>query len=249
MNILLINDDGIDSPLLACLCRAAAARRHHVAVCAPMTQQSAKSHSFTLDNPIKAHPREMEGADSAWAIEGTPVDCACIGLMHLFPNTQLVISGINHGYNAGLSTYPSGTVGAARAAAFHGVKALALSAHTETPVETVTFFAEWATRLGEQLMREPLPGKAVCNVNVPPVAIHELREPVFCPLSTTMWADGYAQRESPRGDTYFWLLPYHENKPTEGSDLDMLAQNHITCTLLTPTPCLQEGYAYILKNL
>ena len=119
MNLLLVNDDGIDSPLLHILCRAAAARGHHVTVCAPSVQQSAKGHSFTVFTPVMVHPRELEGAAAAWAVDGTPVDCTRLGLMALCEEpVDLVISGINNGFNAGLATYVSGTVGAAREAAF-----------------------------------------------------------------------------------------------------------------------------------
>ena len=55
MNILLTNDDGFDSQLLHMLCRAAAARGHRVTVSAPASQQSAKSHSFTLATPLIVH--------------------------------------------------------------------------------------------------------------------------------------------------------------------------------------------------
>lgn len=59
MNVLLANDDGIDSRLLAALCRAVAARGHHVTVCAPSGQQSAKAHSFTIFEPVMAHARQL----------------------------------------------------------------------------------------------------------------------------------------------------------------------------------------------
>ena len=105
MNILLVNDDGIDSPYLALLCRAAAARGHRVTVCAPSTQQSAKSHSFTIFTPVTVHPREVEGACAAWAVDGTPVDCVRLGLLSLCGDgVDLVLSGINDGFNTGLAT-------------------------------------------------------------------------------------------------------------------------------------------------
>lgn len=114
LNILLTNDDGFDSPYLYMLCRAAADRGHHVTVCAPRDQQSGKSQSFSM-TPLFAHERAMEGAEKAYALEGTPADCARAGIKCLCdPRPDLVISGMNKGYNAGLSTFVSGTVGAAR---------------------------------------------------------------------------------------------------------------------------------------
>ena len=252
MNILLVNDDGIDSPYLALLCRAAAARGHRVTVCAPSTQQSAKSHSFTIFTPVTVHPREVEGACAAWAVDGTPVDCVRLGLLSLCGDgVDLVLSGINDGFNTGLATYVSGTVGAAREAAFQGVPAMAVSGEPRTPQETLSFFADWAVALGERLIHYPAPELSVCNLNVPPVPMHELKEPRMCPITRNIYKDNYEQRVSPRGQVYFWLYPEEQDDhPTPGSDLDLLQQGHITCTFLTPDDgCDQQQYASLLTGL
>ena len=249
MNILLVNDDGIDNPFLALLCRAAAARGHRVTVVAPAPQQSPKSHCFTIDRPLCAYPRQVEGAADAWAVDGTPVDCCRVGLMCLcVQRPDLVLSGINLGYNTGLATFVSGTVGAAREAAFQGVPAMAVSGEPRTPQETLAFFADWAVALGERLVDYPFPDQAVCSVNVPAVPMHRLQPPVMCPISREHWEDGYERRESPRGGSYFWLMPETFNiPPTPGSDMDYLSRGHITCTLLTPEGCRQEDYAGLLE--
>ena len=252
MNILLVNDDGIDSPFLALLCRAAAARGHHVTVVAPATQQSAKSHCFTIDRPLCAYPRQVEGAAAAWAVDGTPVDCCRVGLMRLCAQRpDLVLSGINLGYNTGLATFVSGTVGAAREAAFQGVPAMAVSGEPRTPQETLAFFADWAVALGERLIHYPAPELSVCNLNVPPVPLHQLKEPRMCPITRNIYKDNYEQRVSPRGQVYFWLYPEEQDDhPTPGSDLDLLQQGHITCTFLTPDDgCDQQKYADLLTGL
>lgn len=120
------------------------ARGHRVTVCAPRYPQSAKSHALTIHTPLCAHPAAMEGAAAAWQVEGTPADCTRLGLRALAQEpVDLVISGINDGWNLGLLTYVSGTVAAAREAAFLGYPALALSAGVDTPEETVRFLAEW----------------------------------------------------------------------------------------------------------
>ena len=245
MNILLVNDDGIDSPYLALLCRAAAARGHRVTVCAPSTQQSAKAHSFTVFTPVTVHPREMEGACAAWAVDGTPVDCTRLGLLSLCEDgVDLVLSGINDGFNAGLSVYVSGTVGAAREAAFARKPAMAVSMQAGTPPETRAFFADWAVALGERLVDYPVPDQAVCSVNVPAVPVHQLKPPVMCPISREHWEDGYERR----GGAYFWLMPETFSiPPTPGSDMDCLSRGHITCTLLTPEGCRQEDYTGLLE--
>lgn len=252
MNLLLVNDDGFDSENLRLLCRAAAARGHRVTVCAPAQQQSAKSHCFSITAPVMVRTRAMEGADAAYAIEGTPVDCSRLGMMNLCdPKPDLVLSGINQGYNVGLAVFVSGTVGAAREAAFHGIPAMAISAEPGTPEETLRFFAEWAVALGERLVDYPRPEMSVCNINVPPVPMHQLKAPCMCAINRNLYKDHYEQRLSPRGDTYFWLTPeIQDEHPTPASDLDLLQQGHITCTFLTPDDgCDQMQYADFLTDL
>ena len=247
MNLLLVNDDGIDSPALQLLCRAAAARGHRVTVVAPSTQQSAKGHSFTVFTPVTVHERTVEGADRAWAVDGTPVDCTRLGLLELCRDAEMVISGINAGLNAGLAVYVSGTVGAAREASFVRKPSMAVSMQTGTPEETLRFFADWAVALAERLKAYPFPDQAVLNVNVPAVPMWELQPPVMCPISREPWVDGYVRRESPRGGDYFWLLPESFDAPhTPGSDMDWLGRKHITCTFLTPEGCDQAAYADLL---
>lgn len=245
MNILLVNDDSFSSPALAALCMAAANRGHHVTVCAPHTQQSAKSHAFTIFTPLFAHERTMPGAAEAYSIEGTPVDCARLGMMNICdPKPDLVMSGINYGYNVGLATFVSGTVGAAREAAFQGLPAMAVSMALGTPEETMHYFADWAVRLGEKLVDYPAPYQSVCSINVPPVAVDALKPARMCGISRNVYQDSYEERLSPRGDRYFWLTPeVPDDTPTPGSDLDLLNQGHITVTFLAPEGCDQQAYA------
>ena len=251
MNILLVNDDGINSPHLALICRTASARGHHVTVCAPSTQQSGKAHSFTIFSPVTVHSVQIEGADAAYAVDGTPVDCARLGFMQLCgQQPDIVISGMNYGYNTGLATYVSGTVGAAREAAFHHLKAMAVSMHEETPAATQAFFAEWVITLAERYVQYDAPPMAVLNVNVPPVDVMNIKEPTLCQINDTVYVDGYERRESPRGGMYFWLTKLELGvDPTPGSDDDLLNKGHITCTLITPHPCRQDDYADLLQDL
>ena len=251
MNILLVNDDGIHSPELRLLARTAKARGHHILVCAPSQQQSAKGHSFTISSPVMVHPVAMEGADAAWAVDGTPVDCTRLGLMELSDAPiDLVISGINQGYNIGLATYVSGTVGAAREAAFQGVKAMAVSAEPCTPAPTMAIFVEWVLTLAEQVATFDLPRLSVVNVNVPPVEVHELQPPRLCPINCRIYHDHYERRESPRGGEYFWLAPVEDDPaPEPGSDCDLLAKGHITVSILTVDGGSAEGCEALLEEM
>ena len=69
--------------------------------------------------------RNME--ERRYSVEGTPADCVRIALYAFAIRPDFVISGVNAGGNMGQDLHISGTVAAAREAAFHGLPAAALS--------------------------------------------------------------------------------------------------------------------------
>ena len=76
--------------------------------------------------------RVQRGGARAFAVDGTPADCAIMGLGALAGGkVDLVISGINDGYNAAMDVHYSGTMGAAAEACMQGVNALAVSRTAE----------------------------------------------------------------------------------------------------------------------
>ena len=128
MNLLLTNDDGIASPGMAALIRELAGD-HTLYVSAPDRQRSAAGASMTIRAELYATPYTFPGHPdvAAYAVSGTPVDCARLGFGRLFPRPDAVISGINLGPNRGTDVLYSGTCSAAQEAAIHGYPALALS--------------------------------------------------------------------------------------------------------------------------
>ena len=115
MRILLTNDDGIDAPGLEAL-RQAAAPLGEVVLVAPLDTLSGCSHRVTTDHPVRVHER----GPGRYAIDGTPADCARVGLYGLARDAAWVLSGVNAGGNLGADVWHSGTVAAAREAVLHG---------------------------------------------------------------------------------------------------------------------------------
>ncbi|KAJ8478475.1 hypothetical protein OPV22_022202 [Ensete ventricosum] len=128
--LLITNDDGIDAPGLRFLVDLlVAADRYRVLVCAPDSDQSGVGHGITWRRALSAKRAEIMGA-TAFAVSGTPADCASLGISgKLFDGVipDLVISGINIGCNCGYHVVYSGTVAGAREAFLYGVPALAIS--------------------------------------------------------------------------------------------------------------------------
>ena len=99
-------------------------------VAAPDRERSAASHSISLDRPLRVD--EIEAG--VFAIDGTPVDCVYLALLHLVPRRPaLVVSGINNGYNLGSDVFYSGTVAGAVEGALRGVPAIAVSLERRRP--------------------------------------------------------------------------------------------------------------------
>lgn len=179
MRVLVTNDDGIDAPGLAALARRAAGAGHDVFVLAPQQEMSgagASMGSLALHHPIEVRPWAIPALDGipAHGAGATPAACAilaCLGAVG--PPPDLVLSGINHGFNVGRSALHSGTVGAAVTAAAWGAKGLAVSTawaegevHWDTAASVASDLAGWF--MGIDDLR-------ALNVNVPNTPRGDLR--------------------------------------------------------------------------
>jgi 5'-nucleotidase len=90
-------------------------------------EQSGKSHGIELRKPFLVQEVELEPGIMAYAVDSTPADCVRYGVLARKMQFDLVISGINRGFNLGVDSLYSGTVAAAREAALLGIPAIALS--------------------------------------------------------------------------------------------------------------------------
>ena len=235
MHIFLVNDDGIGAKGIMALLRAAVKRGHEVTMCAPKYQQSAASHRFTLADPLYAaeYPVEEPGCQ-AWAIAGSPADCVRVGLNQLVDRpVDIVISGINDGYNAGVAVHYSGTVGAAMEGRFHHLPAIAVSIHHKATLEMIDHLADYTIRMAEQYVAKTVPDGMILNINAPLAAPSEIKGSVYAPLDGSYVTDQYDRRQSPRAGMYFWL---EAGSPMEafhaGSDNEYLENGYITLTLM-----------------
>lgn len=129
MNILLVNDDGIEARGLALLARVMAGHGR-LYVVAPHSQQSAIGHGITIHDSIRVHPRPglFPGTDTrAWSLEAKPADCVKFALYALNLSIDLVVSGVNDGPNMGTDIVYSGTLAGASEAVICGKPAIAVS--------------------------------------------------------------------------------------------------------------------------
>ena len=126
MKILITNDDGILSPVLPLLVNWAK-RLGEVTVAAPKKEQSGKSQAINFTSEVEITKVEIVEGVIAYAVDSTPADCVRFGVLGLKEKFDLIISGINRGFNLGDDIVYSGTCGAIFEGSRFGIKGLAIS--------------------------------------------------------------------------------------------------------------------------
>lgn len=222
MHILLVNDDGIDSPGLRLLA-AELGKNHRVTVCAPDGNRSAVGHGITLHTSLQVEKRQLPGAEHAYGISGTPGDCVRLALDALAEApVDLAISGPNVGLNVGMDLHYSGTVSAALEAAMQGVKAVAVSAPPQAePAEVVKIFL----RLLEQLDVERDIHHAL-NINLPALPAEQVKGVKWVPQGLFFpWIDRY-ERENSENTSWQYRVNGTVRPDSEDNDTDVTAVLH-----------------------
>ena len=163
--ILVTNDDGVESPLLAALVTELQTLGE-VVVSAPRTNQSGSSQAST-GGSLRVERILRDGQLFGYGVFGTPTDALRYGLLVLGKDNpfDLVVSGINNGANVGKVSHMSGTVGAAMQAVYLGVPAIAVSQDTSGVDTSVT--ASLAAQVVRRYQTVGAPSGVVVSINVP----------------------------------------------------------------------------------
>ncbi|HEX9896644.1 MAG TPA: 5'/3'-nucleotidase SurE [Dehalococcoidales bacterium] len=173
MNILVTNDDGINSPGIWALAEALS-KVGNVLMVAPEKQQSGvgTSVSFLRENvTITEVPTSIPGV-KAYAVSGTPSDCVIIGLRQLAQaHIDLLVSGINYGPNVGHDIPYSGTVMATLGGYFRKIPSMAVSLSFRDQNVEMRFdiAARFAASIAENIKNGTMQTEAILNVNVPSI--------------------------------------------------------------------------------
>ncbi len=225
MNILITNDDGIYSPGIAALSKAAL-KYGDVRIVAPDVEQSSMGHAITHSRPLsyKASRVSFDGID-AYRVNGTPADCVALGT-HLWSHTDVVLSGINMGPNLGNSMWHSGTLAAAKQAVLFGIKGIALS----TPVgNTEPDFNALAPHVDEVLgMLLENNELGLYNVNFPPQP-KGLR---WTRQSVRLYDGQVVPGIDPMGRKHYWITVSTLEKAEEGTDRWAVEEGYTSVTPL-----------------
>ncbi len=236
MNILITNDDGVDSPGLLALARGMRPYGK-VFVLAPDRNWSASGHVRTLDRPLRVKRLQLEDGLPAYATDGSPSDCVALAVAGFLPERiNLVISGINTSANLGQDVAYSGTVAAAMEATIWGIPAIAISQETSGNHLTEQDFeptVEFAQKIVEAAMVHGLNPGIVLNVNVPNLPMSRILGVQITRQGQRIYHDHLERRADPRGKPYFWVIGESPSGVTEsGTDIGALAEGYVSITPL-----------------
>ncbi len=228
MSILLSNDDGISAQGLMIL-QETLAPLDEIWVVAPDRDQSAVSHSLTLQRPLRID----QVGPRVFTVDGTPTDCVNLAINGILrERPRLVLSGINRGANLGDDITYSGTVSAAMEATLLGVPAIAVSLVGREQFDYAPA-AAFAGRLAAAVLRESLPADTLLNVNVPDLPAAQIKGFALTRQGKRRYGDVIVEKVDPRGRKYYWIggdqLGFVD---AEGTDFSAVQQGLISITPL-----------------
>ena len=202
LRILLSNDDGVDAPGLKAAARELRTIGNLVVV-APNSDQSAVSHSLTINRPLRI--KKHNGY--VYSVDGTPTDCVTLAFHQILQKRrpQFVVSGINHGANMGEDVTYSGTVAAAIEGTIMGVPAIAASminrdADNRAFRSAAKFIRRLITRVAGKM-----PPSTLLNINFPEMPRGGYRSYQITRLGKRTYTDIISVKTDPRGQEYFWI--------------------------------------------
>ena len=163
MRILIVNDDGMNAAALPHLIRWAR-KLGEVTCVAPKFEQSGKSQAIDFIQPREIKKVFIAPDMEIWAMDSTPADCVRFGVTGLGVTYDLILSGINRGYNLGDDIAYSGTVGAIMEGGRLGIPSVALSTDVDTLDTALGMLDTWWAYMKEhQLLQK----NNLYNINFP----------------------------------------------------------------------------------
>ena len=215
--ILVTNDDGYQAKGIVSLTEAMK-DLGEVIVFAPDSHRSGMSSALTTGNPLRARLLKREENLTTYVCNGTPVDCVKLAMNEFIDRKpDLLVSGINHGSNAGVSVIYSGTMGAAIEGCIFDVPSIGFSLCDFMPDADFSFTKELASKIASQVIEEGLP-KGIClNVNVPAGVVKGIK---VTTQTQGKCVNEYHRSKDGVGRDVFWMTGNFENWEEENDNSD-----------------------------
>ena len=229
MKILLTNDDGYLAKGINILYKRLK-KYGEVIMVAPTEHMSGTSMSRAFWSNIKVRKH----SEDIYSVDGTPADTVTIALHGLNIRPDIVISGINDGYNISTDTTYSGTIGAAMEAIKVGIPAIALSSdfhnfkNAEKDLDLVLNFI---------FDRDLLSKHYLLNVNFVKNSVKKAKGIMITDLGYRPLEHYYEKK----GDLYLAKRRILDFEPEEGTDLFALRHGYISITPLKFGSSTEQG--------
>jgi len=241
--ILVTNDDGYRSEGVTALADALRPLGD-VTIVAPVEEASAIGHALTLKRPLRLD----RISDGFFSVDGTPTDCVNVAITQVLKRLpDMVVSGINKGWNLGDDVTYSGTVAGAMEGALLGVPSIAVSLRQTRGDYDFSYAAQAGATLAAALFKHALPPRTFLNVNVPKGEPRGMRVTVQAKRNhkTTVMT-----REDPKGRLYFWIGEgENEWHPHDLSDYEMVRDGYVSVTPLQPDLTAHNALADVERLL
>jgi 5'-nucleotidase len=226
--ILVTNDDGGRSEGIHALAEALRPLGD-VVVVAPHIEASAIGHALTLRRPLRIDQIERD----LYEVDGTPTDCVNIGVAKILNGLpDLIVSGINKGYNLGDDITYSGTVSGALEGALLGVPSVAVSLERTAGTYDFRPAASAAATIAAHVLRGAITPPTFLSLNVPTGTPKGFRTTVQAKRNHVTIVD---ERCDPRGKAYYWIEEGENNwEPHDRSDFQAVRDGYVSVTPLHP---------------
>ena len=241
--ILVCNDDGIFSQGIKALAEVAD-EFGDVEIVAPDRQQSAVGHAITVSTPLRSRSFRIDKRFNGQAVTGTPADSVKLAHNQLLSRrADLVVSGINHGSNAGINILYSGTVSAATEGTILGLPSIAISCTDFSEETDLSGAKDAARKVIGYVLNHGFPNGVTLNLNVPPGPLKEIR---WARQANSRYVEEFEGRMDPNNRSYYWLTGKFELLD-EDDENDIALLEKVYATL---TPIQYDLTAYsLLRDL
>ncbi len=226
--ILVCNDDGIFSQGIKALAEVAD-EFGDVEIVAPDRQQSAVGHAITVSTPLRSRSFRIDNRFNGQAVSGTPADSVKLAHNQLLSRrANLVVSGINHGSNAGINILYSGTVSAATEGTILGLPSIAISCTDFSEETDLSGAKDAARKVIGYVLNHGLPNGVTLNLNVPPGPLKEIR---WARQANSRYVEEFEGRMDPNNRSYYWLTGKFELLDEDDeNDIALLEKGYATLT-------------------
>ena len=215
--ILITNDDGINARGIFYLADAVK-DMGEVYIVAPDAAQSGKSSAMSMKEPLRITSHPQYNGVKVFSVNGTPVDCVKLALHAILPHPpQLLLSGINHGSNAGNNIIYSGTMGAALETCMLGIPSIGYSYLSHSPQADFSHTLPYLQSITKNVIDNGLPHDVCLNVNFPK---GEIKGAKVVRAARGYWTEEFAEYLDPQGKPFYLLTGNFKNTEPSAIDTD-----------------------------